>query len=225
MNATAMSTRTLCIGVLLLVVVQHGALGRQRLLHDDHHLPHSPTVVRRTCEAYAHGFLPIKQTVEVLKQRGGLTREDMAQAVTDCGDGCAHILIYKQQLYIGKANKGFETRLEAAILLLAQAVTALHGHIPDVEFVVSVHDAPAGSPGSWNIIRRKDTRGVFVMPAYPQYMWLEASAPPWPHTLARLNASESNRTWAEKPASAYFQGAGHPNRRVSCTAPGWGYYQ
>jgi hypothetical protein len=210
------STSAFVIGVLVLVCAQRGALGRQRLLHFGHP-PQNAAVVRRHCEAFAHGFLPIMQTVEVLKQRGGITRQDMIQAVVDCGAGCAHLVVHKQQLYIGKAEKGFETRLEAAILMLTQAMSAWHGPIPDVEFVMSAFDTPHASAGSWNIIRRKAAREAFVMPAYPQYMWPEAGAPPWSHTLAQLNATESNRTWAEKAARAYFQGAGHQNRKVSCT--------
>jgi hypothetical protein len=32
------------------------------------------------------------------------------------------MVVYKQQLYIGRAKPGFETRVQAAVLMLAQAL-------------------------------------------------------------------------------------------------------
>lgn len=52
------------------------------------------------------------------------------------------MVVYKKHLYIGRAKPGFETRVQAAVLMLAQALPLYHGFLPDVEFVLHTHDLP-----------------------------------------------------------------------------------
>ena len=174
------------------------------------------------CIHYSGLFQSIDQTVSVLGSEGGITRQDVNDAVSACQrqkHDFAHVIVHTNQLYVAGAFKSFQTRLQSILMMLEHAVYShIHEPIPDVEFVLGVGDVPMGLKGAWNMmIRRKDQRSNFLMPNHIFYHWLEAHLRPWRKILTVVKAKEEGRSFHSKPfAKMFWKGAHQNDMRKVC---------
>lgn len=123
------------------------------------------------CGTYSGMFLPIERTIEAVTAHAlkGITQALM-QSTVDAAQarrGFAHVKVHNNAVYIGSFKMGFQTRLQAMLLMINDAVRSCPYRLPNTEFVLNTEDASFDQLGAWNIMGRKAYRASFLAPSFP----------------------------------------------------------
>lgn len=108
--------------------------------------------------------------------RGGCLLREFEWAA-QCTQECVVVKVYKGQLYIKKALKGYETRLEATIMLLQKAVEQFGASMPNFDAVLDLGDHPKPFPFWAYTAWRPSPEPSFLIPDYSLTSWREVMLP------------------------------------------------
>lgn len=173
----------------------------------------------KECRFQFPAFYPqLESNVRVWLLKGGMTYSGVrstSSSLDHGGDadqwGAAHLIVYRNALYIRKVRLGNDSRLPALLSLIHQAIVASPEALPDAEWVVTTadkHGAP-GHPGAWTLsgmVSNATKVGQWLAPDFGFAGWPETGIGSMNDYLQLADAVTHSSPWEGRDDRAFWRG-------------------